>query len=130
MYNLGSLVAPNPVPDVQTVLVPAGGSATVEFKVDVPGDYRLVDHSLSRVAKGALGILTATGKDDPRVFRALTKAAAPERSFYIVSRDHGWESNVVRAFREYATSLCWAESDPRGFTAPVAKKGAVRGRAV
>lgn len=76
VYNLGSLVAPNPVPDVQTVLVPAGGSAIVEFEVDVPGDYKLVDHSLSRVAKGALGILTVTGTDDPRVFRALTEAAA------------------------------------------------------
>lgn len=71
----------------------------------------------------------AVDPDDPHL-ATFRLAAAPERSFYIVSRDHGWESNVVRAFREYATSLCWAETDPRGFTAPVAKKGAVRGRAV
>ena len=68
-YNLGSLDAPHPVTNVQTVLVPAGGSAIVEFFVDVPGVYRLVDHSLSRVAKGALGLLTVTGDDDPDVFR-------------------------------------------------------------
>lgn len=67
--------------------------------------------------------------DDPHL-ATFRLSAAPERSFYIVSRDHGWESNVVRAFREYATSLCWAENDPRGFTAPVARKGAARGRTV
>jgi hypothetical protein len=33
----------------------------------------------------------------------------------MVSRDHGWESNVVRAFREFAMSLEWAEGDPRQF---------------
>jgi nitrite reductase (NO-forming) len=70
-YNLGSLDRPNPVPNVQTVLVPAGGSAIVEFKVDVPGSYKLVDHSLSRVVKGALGILSVTGADDPKVFRTV-----------------------------------------------------------
>jgi nitrite reductase (NO-forming) len=69
IYNLGSFDAADSLPDVQTVLVPSGGSAVVEFKVDVPGDYRLVDHSLSRVAKGALGILRVSGEDDPQVFR-------------------------------------------------------------
>ena len=67
--------------------------------------------------------------DDPHL-ATFRLASAPERNFYIVSRDHGWESNVVRAFREFAMSLCWAESDPRGFTAPAARKGAVRGRTV
>jgi nitrite reductase (NO-forming) len=68
-YNLGSLDTPNPVPNVQTVLVPAGGSAIVEFYCDVPGTYRLVDHSLSRVVKGALGLLVVTGEEDANVFR-------------------------------------------------------------
>lgn len=55
--------------NVQTTLVPAAGSAIVEFKVDEPGDYILVDHSIYRVAKGAIGILSAGGNDDPSIFR-------------------------------------------------------------
>src|SRR5690554_4106037 len=47
----GSLVNEN----VQTTLVPAGGAAMVEFKVDVPGELVLVDHSIFRAFnKGAL----------------------------------------------------------------------------
>lgn len=76
VYELGSLRAPNPIPDVQTVTVPAGGSAIVEFKTDVAGDYRLVDHSLSRVSKGALGILTVTGEYDTSIFRTASGAPA------------------------------------------------------
>jgi nitrite reductase (NO-forming) len=77
-YNLGSLDEPNPMPNVQTVLVPAGGSAIVEFLCDVPGTYRLVDHSLSRVAKGALGLLMVTGEDDPDVFRPFEGASGDD----------------------------------------------------
>jgi nitrite reductase (NO-forming) len=48
--------------NVQTTMVPAGGSAMVEFKVEVPGTYILVDHSLFRAFnKGALGMLKVMG---------------------------------------------------------------------
>ena len=51
--------------NVQTTLIPAGGSAIVEFKVDVPGTYILVDHSITRTFnKGALGQLKVTGEDN------------------------------------------------------------------
>ena len=51
--------------NVQTTLVPAGGSAIVDFKVDVPGTYVLVDHSLFRAFnKGALGMLKVTGPEN------------------------------------------------------------------
>lgn len=51
--------------NVQTTLVPAGGSTIVEFKVDVPGTYILVDHSLFRAFnKGALGMLKVSGPDN------------------------------------------------------------------
>ncbi|HUS33759.1 MAG TPA: copper-containing nitrite reductase, partial [Verrucomicrobiae bacterium] len=44
--------------NVQTTMIPAGGSAMVDFKVEVPGTYILVDHSLFRAFnKGALGML-------------------------------------------------------------------------
>jgi DNA-binding transcriptional LysR family regulator len=39
----------------------------------------------------------------------------PQRDFVLVSRDHGWESNVVRSFREYALGMAWAEGDRRMF---------------
>jgi nitrite reductase (NO-forming) len=57
--------------NVQTTLVPSAGAAIVEFKIDVPGDYLLVDHSIFRVAKGAAGIISATGKEDPSVFKSI-----------------------------------------------------------
>ena len=54
--------------NVQTTLIPSAGSVIVEFKVDVPGAYLLVDHSIFRVAKGAVGILSVEGKDNLSIF--------------------------------------------------------------
>lgn len=55
--------------NVQTTIVPAGGSAIVEFKVEVPGTYILVDHSLFRAFnKGALGMLKVSGADNLLVY--------------------------------------------------------------
>ena len=55
---------------MQTTLVPSAGTTVVDFKVDVPGAYALVDHSIYRVAKGAIGHLVVEGKDNPSVFKA------------------------------------------------------------
>jgi nitrite reductase (NO-forming) len=53
-------------------MVPAGGSAIVEFKVDVPGEYVIVDHSLSRAFnKGAIGKLKVTGEENPTIFKKI-----------------------------------------------------------
>jgi len=57
--------------NVQTTLVPSAGAAIVEFKVDVPGDYLLVDHSIFRINKGAVGVITVTGEEDNEIFRVL-----------------------------------------------------------
>ncbi|MBP8256970.1 MAG: nitrite reductase, copper-containing [Opitutaceae bacterium] len=55
--------------NVQTTMVPSGGAAIVDFKVDVPGTYVLVDHSLSRAFnKGALGMLKVTGPEDRVIY--------------------------------------------------------------
>jgi nitrite reductase (NO-forming) len=55
--------------DVQTTMVPAGGAAWVEFTIDVPGTYTLVDHALSRALdKGAVAQIVATGEANPAVF--------------------------------------------------------------
>lgn len=57
--------------NVQTTLTPAGGATIVEFTVDVPGDYVLVDHSLGRAGKGALGILRVKGEPNPEIFAEI-----------------------------------------------------------
>lgn len=55
--------------NVQSTLVPAGGSAIVEFKVDVPGTFILVDHSIFRAFnKGALGMLKVDGADNLAIY--------------------------------------------------------------
>ena len=69
VYELASLTSP-PLEDVQTTLVPPGGAAMVEFQVDYPGRYILVDHALSRLEKGLAGFLVVKGEADPQVFRS------------------------------------------------------------
>lgn len=59
---------------VQTTVVPAAGAVIVEFKVDVPGTYTLVDHGIFRVAKGAIGFLEAEGPENPEVFKSGVSA--------------------------------------------------------
>ncbi len=55
--------------NVQTTLIPAGGAAIVEFKVDVPGTFILVDHSIFRAFnKGALGMLKVEGEEDKKIY--------------------------------------------------------------
>jgi nitrite reductase (NO-forming) len=68
VYNMGSLVSP-PVEDVQTVLVPPGGATVVDLTFEVPGSYIMVDHALSRVDRGAAGIIEVAGPQNPGVFR-------------------------------------------------------------
>lgn len=69
-YNLASLTAA-PLTDVQTVTVPPGGAVVVDFKVDVPGTFTLVDHALGRIHKGAVGQLVVEGEARPDIYRPL-----------------------------------------------------------
>lgn len=65
----GKLVNEN----VQTTLVPAGGSAIVEFKLDTTGTFIMVDHSIFRAFnKGALGMLQVTGEENKQVYSGKT----------------------------------------------------------
>lgn len=55
--------------NVQTTLIPSGGAAMMEFHMEVPGSYVLVDHSLFRAFnKGALGILKADGVENKQIY--------------------------------------------------------------
>ncbi len=69
--------------NVQTTMVPAGGSAIVEFGVQVPGPYALVDHSLFRAFnQGAVGTLMVSGPEDRNVYSGKQKD-------YLASKDEG-----------------------------------------
>jgi nitrite reductase (NO-forming) len=58
-----------PVQNVQTTMIPAGGSAIAQFKLSVPGTFIIVDHSLSRAFnRGALAQLKVTGPDQKDIY--------------------------------------------------------------
>lgn len=90
VYREGDLISP-PARGIQTTLVPAGGSAVVEMDTTVPGSFTLVDHSIFRIDKGAVGFLkvrpmlqVATISDSlPSQYspQALSHAAANFTSF-------------------------------------------------
>jgi nitrite reductase (NO-forming) len=52
----------------ETWYVPPGSFAAVEFELDVPGTYILVDHALFRAGHGALGHLNVTGPHDDSIY--------------------------------------------------------------
>lgn len=59
--------------NVQTTLVPAGGSAIVDFVADNPSTLILVDHSIFRTFnKGALGMLKIPGEHKPEFYTGKT----------------------------------------------------------
>ena len=58
--------------NVQTTSIPAGGAAIVDFKVDVPGTFILVDHAIFRAFnKGALGMLKVKGEEDKKLYSGV-----------------------------------------------------------
>ena len=67
--NIGGAIEHN----VQTTAVLPGGASIVEFTVDVPGKYLLVDHALARMNKGAWAVLEVTGDEKPDIFRSVIK---------------------------------------------------------
>jgi nitrite reductase (NO-forming) len=67
VYALGGLEN-EPMKGIQTVSVPPGGAVITEFKVDVPGNYTLVDHALARAERGLLGVLHVEGPKNPEIY--------------------------------------------------------------
>ena len=69
VYVEGGTVAQH---NVQTTLIPSGGSSIVEFGVENPGDLILVDHSIFRAFnKGTLGMIKVEGTENKKVFAAV-----------------------------------------------------------
>lgn len=69
--------------NVQTTLIPSGGTSVCEFRLDVPGTYILVDHSITRAFnKGALGMLKAEGPENKAIYsgKETDNIYAPEGS--------------------------------------------------
>jgi nitrite reductase (NO-forming) len=62
--------------NVQTTNIPAGGATIVDFRVDVPGDFHMVDHAIFRAGKGALGTITVSGDRVASIFQGADGAMA------------------------------------------------------
>lgn len=85
--------------NVQTTLVPAGGSAIVEFKVESASTVILVDHSIFRAFnKGALGMLKVSGEENSKIYsgKQVDGIYQPEGST-IQSLPEGDKVSVVKA---------------------------------
>ena len=67
VYTFGGLITA-PHEGIQTVTVAPGGAVITEFKTQVPGNYTLVDHALSRLERGLAGILSVEGPPNPEIF--------------------------------------------------------------
>jgi nitrite reductase (NO-forming) len=63
----GNLAAPTR--NVQTTMIPAAGSAIVQFQMSVPGTFIIVDHSIEGAFnRGALAQLKVSGQEDKLVY--------------------------------------------------------------
>jgi nitrite reductase (NO-forming) len=49
-------------------MVPPGGATMVEFSLQVPGKYILVDHALARLQRGLAGYLVVEGPEDAEIY--------------------------------------------------------------
>jgi len=73
LYPDGAITS-MPLLNVQTTVVAAGSAVMIEFTVEVPGKYLLVDHNLSRsIDKGALAELIVEGPDQPDLYRSVDR---------------------------------------------------------
>lgn len=74
VYRDGSVVDP-PAHSISTISVPPGSSSITELRPTVPGTYALVDHSIFRLDKGAVGYLNVSGDQNPEVYQSSVPPA-------------------------------------------------------
>lgn len=67
VYEQASLTSPA-LTNVQTTIVPPGGATVVEFQLQVPGKYILVDHALARLQRGLAGYLIVEGAPNTEIY--------------------------------------------------------------
>ena len=100
---------------VQTTLVPAGGSAMVEFKTEVPGTYILVDHSLFRAFnKGALGMLKVAGPQN-----LLAYSGKEVDAVYLGRQAEAGSAGVCRISSPKVSIPPWPPTSPRSANASI-----------
>jgi nitrite reductase (NO-forming) len=75
VYEQASLTSPA-LTNVQTTTVPPGGATMVEFKLEVPGRYILVDHALARLQRGLAGFLIAEGSENSEIINGTMTAGS------------------------------------------------------
>lgn len=85
--------------NVQTTAVLPGGSTIVEFTVDVPGKFLLVDHALARMNMGAWAVLEVTGDKNPDIYSQVPNDYKINSS----STDSSQKEVVDGAKTEYGT---------------------------
>jgi nitrite reductase (NO-forming) len=116
--------------EVQTTMIPAGGATMVDFGLEVPGTYLLVDHSIFRAFnKGAVAMIKVSGdenkvaysgKQDDRIYQLEGSAvqmipqAAPTQP-PAQNRDE----RIARGKTLYST-ICTACHQPEGQGIPKA----------
>lgn len=102
-----------PLRGSQTTLVPAGGGVVVDLIGQVPSNIILVDHALTRAFdKGAIGIVTVVGSENPEIFEAMTVAepeptettVAVEADFVVDMPDGAWATQDLDDPSEFAES--------------------------
>lgn len=112
--------------NVQTTLIPAGGAAIITFKVDVPGELHLVDHSIFRAFnKGALASIDVEGTNHKHIYsgQKWDKVYLPEggRSLTIPSigsteKVAGSKAERIKMGADVYKNLCQAchQADAKG----------------
>lgn len=68
-YLLGSLTSP-PLSSVQTASVPPGAAAILEFHATAPGQFAMMDHAMSRMAKGLMATFEISGAQNATLMHA------------------------------------------------------------
>lgn len=71
-------IGSEPRQNIQTTAVLPGGATIVEFKLDVPGSYLLVDHALARMSKGAWAVLEVEGRENLDVFEGSSDSTGQD----------------------------------------------------
>jgi len=72
VYREGDVISA-PGRGIQTTLIPSGGVSIIEFDAVVPGDYKIVDRSLFRTEKGAIGHIQVSGEEKPEIYSIKQK---------------------------------------------------------
>lgn len=123
VYQEGGSVANH---NIQTTLVPAGGSAITEFKCDVPATLILVDHSIFRTFnKGSLGMLKVegtenktiySGQQDDRIYQSEGGASQTMPDGPAVAEKPMTRDEKIAVGKSLYTSICQAchQADAKG----------------